>query len=366
LYRIDTEYMVAPAAMRLHSAIIHADRAIMSRRLLFSVFALMLAGATQAQTPPANQAATPAQTPATSAATTAAPTAGATVGDRNTTLADRIPPEQQLALQAGDDRFAARYIANLHAKLRGAVLVLHDSGQHQSWPNTVAALLDELPLHGWSTLALELPAPAAAAPNPSAPTAPPASPAPATTPAPAPAPAALLTGSETGTEKQAQARIDAAVAKLAELHSGKPQPTVVIGFGSGAWRAAEFARRQAEGNGAPSANNKPIGPEPLRALVLVDPVSQPLATIVDLPKLLPATTLPTLDLVQSSAAQTRADAEARRRAVLHQRERIYQRLSLPPLNAQGTRDQTVLIKRIRSWVQRYVPAEEAVSAQTKR
>jgi hypothetical protein len=331
----------------------------MSRRILPFVFALMLAGAAQAQTPPATPAATPAQTPATPPATTSATTAGATVGDHNTTLADRIPPEQQLVLQAGDDKFAARYIANLNVELRGAVLVLHDSGQHQSWPHTVAALLDELPLHGWSTLALELPAPAAtstpAAPNPPAPAAAPASLAPATTPAPAPA--ALLTGSETGIEKQAQARIDAAVAKLAELHGGTPQPTVVIGFGSGAWRAAEFVRRQAEGNGAPSGSNKPIDPEPVRALVLVDPVSQPPATTAALPKLLPATVLPTLDLVQNSEAQTRSDAEARRRAVLHQKERIYQRLSLPPLNAQDARGQTVLIKRIRSWVQRYVPAE---------
>jgi hypothetical protein len=341
--------------MRLHSAIIYAGRPIMSRRILPFVFAPMLAGAAQAQTPPA----TPA---ATTAAPTTATTASATVGDRNTTLADRIPPEQQLALQAGDDKFAARYIANLNAELRGAVLVLHDSGQHQSWPHTVAALLDELPLHGWSTLALELPAPAvAAAPTPPAPAAPPASPAPATAPAPAPAPAppALLTGSETGIEKQAQARIDAAVAKLAELHGGTPQPTVVIGFGSGAWRAAEFVRRLVEGNGARL-------PEPVRALVLVDPVSQPPATTAALPKLLPATALPTLDLVQNSETQTRADAEARRRAVLHQKERIYQRLSLPPLNAQDARDQTVLIKRIRSWVQRYVPAEATVSAQTKR
>jgi dienelactone hydrolase len=331
--------------MRLHSAVIHANRislaarAIMSRHTLQLVFALMLAlaGSVRAQPP-------------------------AVVGDRNAALADRIPPEQQLVLQAGDDTFAARYIADLSADHRGAVLVLHDSGQHRSWPYTVAALLDELPLHGWSTLALELPAPAATpSPAPTA-AASPAAPAPAATPAPSPAapsPAALLTGSEAGVEKQAQARIDAAVAKLAELHAGTPQPTVVIGFGSGAWRAAEFVRRQAGNNGARL-------PEPVRALVLVDPAGQPPGVAADLPKLLPATALPTLDLVQNSEAQTRADAEARRRAVLHQKDRIYQRVSLPPLNARDARDQSVLIKRIRSWMQRYVVAEESVSAQPQR
>jgi len=305
------------------------------------------------------QTAKPAPAPAVTAPTPAAPASTApaasgrsgVAGDHNVLLSDRIPPEQQVQLQAGDDQFAARYIADLSPEHRGIVIVLHDSGQHRSWPYTVAALLDELPLHGWSTLALELPAPALDKPPATAPAvATPVAAAAAPTAA-APQAQTLLTGSEAGAEKQAQARIDAALAKLVELNGGAAQPTIVIGFGSGAWRSAEFARRLAEGNGARL-------PEPVRALVLVDARNQLPAATVDLPKLLPTTALPTFDIVQNSEALTLADREARRRAVLHQKERIYQQLLLPPLNASNREEQTVLIKRIRSWVQRYVPPEE--------
>lgn len=284
-----------------------------------------------AQTPAA-----PAPAPAASTPAPATPAPGrGVVGDRNVLLSDRIPPEQQLELQAGDDKFSGRYLADLSPEHRGAVLVLQDSGQHQSWPRTVAALFDDLPLHGWSVLAVELPPPAqdaVTAPNAS------------TRPTAPATPGALLTGSEEGAEKQAQARIDAAVQKLAELNQNAAQPTVLIGFGSGAWRAAEFARRRAEGNGARR-------PEPLRALVLVDPRNRLPAARADLPKLLPATELATLDIVQSSEPPVRADAEARRRAVLKQKGRIYRQLALPPLNALDSGDQTTLIRRIRGWIQ---------------
>lgn len=256
------------------------------------------------------------------------------VGDHNRLLSDRIPPSQQLQLQAGDDKFAARYIADLSAEHRGTVIVLPDSGQHQSWPYTVAALLDDFPLHGWDVMALELPVP-----NPES------------TPKPATAAngPALETSAADSVEKIAQARIDAAVKKLLELHGGKAEATVLLGFGSGGWRAADFARTQAEGNGAQQ-------PEPIRALVLVDAINRLPAVSVDMPTLLPATRLTTLDLVQSSEPPARAAAEARRRAVLRQKTRIYQQLFLPPLNAVTATDQTPMIKRIRSWIQRYAAA----------
>jgi len=327
-----------------------------------------LTASTFAQTPVATApaSANPAvTTPATTPAAPSKPTTpSGVVGDHNTQLSDHIPPEQQLQLQAGDDKFSARYIADLSPEHRGAVIVLHDSGQHQSWPFTVAALLDDLPQFGWSTLAIELPAPAQDAinktstPNVSTPvtaTTPPTTP-PATPPTPATTPIAtttgeLITGSEEGIEKQTQSRVDAALKKLAELNQDNSQATVLIGFGSGAWREVEFARKQAQGNGAKSA-------EPLRALVLIDARNNLPTTKVDLPKLLPATELSTLDIVQSSENLPRADAEARRRAVLHQKSRIYQQLFLPPLNARNATEQTLLVKRIRSWIQRNVPADE--------
>jgi len=104
-----------------------------------------------AQTPPA-PAATAESAPAATGAT-------GSVGDRNALYTDRVAPEQIVVLDAAGDKFQARLVADLSGLPRGAAIILPDSGQHPSWPLTVAALLDDLPLHGWSTLAIELPTP---------------------------------------------------------------------------------------------------------------------------------------------------------------------------------------------------------------
>lgn len=335
------------APSKIHSQITLGLRRAVSILFACSIFSspLSLAQTTPTQpatTPsPAAVAATPpaagATTPAAPATSPSPPADPAVVGDHNRRLSDRIPASQQLLLQAGDDQFAARYIADLSPNHRGAVIVLPDSGHHQSWPHNVAALLDDLPLYGWDVMALELPAPNVDS-----------KPKPATV---ASGPQ-LETSAGDGVEKIVQARIDAAIKKLAELHSGKTEATVLLGFGSGSWRAAEFARTQAEGNGAQQ-------PDPIRALVLIDALNRLPAVSVELPTLLPATTLMTLDLVQSSEPLARAAAEARRRAVLKQKERIYQQLFLPPLNATDATAVTPMIKRIRSWIQLHVPIPEA-------
>src|SRR5690606_11242800 len=98
----------------------------------------------QSQTAPATP---PSPSPPASAEPAAPSDNGATVGGSNRSLGDRIPLQQQLWLQAGVDRFFARYVGDLSGTPRGAVLILPDAGQHPSWPYTVAALLDDLPLH---------------------------------------------------------------------------------------------------------------------------------------------------------------------------------------------------------------------------
>jgi pimeloyl-ACP methyl ester carboxylesterase len=41
---------------------------------------------------------------------------------------------------------------------QGGVVLLHDSGAHADWPGVIGPLRRDLPLHGWSTLSLQLPA----------------------------------------------------------------------------------------------------------------------------------------------------------------------------------------------------------------
>jgi hypothetical protein len=299
----------------------------------------LLVSTVAAQQPPAAPAPAPTQTPAAAPAPAAQNPSSAVVGDRNNTLTDRLPPDQIVLLEAEQDKFVARYIADLSGEPRGAVLILHDSGQHPSWPLTVAALIDDLPLHGWSTLSIELPAPTSdkAAATPAQPAAPAAAPPAPAAGAAAPPPAAASNLS--AREQQAQARIAAGLRHL----TGQQQTNIaVIGFGSGAYRAAEFVRQAAAGNTAP-----------ITALTLIAPLNQMSDGSESLPKILPATGLPALDLVLSSEPLARSEAELRRRAVLHQRTRIYQQVELPPINSDTRPGQSLMVKRVRGFLQQH-------------
>src|SRR5690606_8778439 len=121
----------------------------------------------------------------------------------------------------------------------------------------------------------------------------------------------------------------------------------VIGFGSGALRAADFVRKRAAGNGA--GNTAPVA-----GLGLVAPLDQLPGVDMALPMLLPATGLPALDLALRNDTRARAEAEARRRAVLHQRERDYMQLDLPPVNPALGAPHSAVVKRVRGWLQQHV------------
>ena len=364
------------------------------RTFLAIAMGIALSATALAQAPapaePAQQPATP-QAPADAPPKPPAPPP--VVGDHNATLADQLPSGQVLWLrvdppnpepaqpaqpaQPADNaaaaaeqapakpdpdagKFLARFIPDLSGEPRGAVIILHDSDQHPSWPFTVAALLDDLPLHGWSSLSIELPAPAQDA-KPLPPITP-ATPAPANKPADgtpntAAEPAADTTAPTPPAspvaplpEPLAQARIAAALRYLTQdkhLPQDKKVPVAIIGFGSGAYRAAEFAAQIAAGN--PDQTIKPIA-----ALVLIAPRNSLPGIASDLPQILPTTTLPTLDMVLSSDALARADAEARRRAVLHQRTRIYQRIEFPPINQTSSPDHSSMVKRVRGFLQQQI------------
>jgi dienelactone hydrolase len=291
----------------------------------------------------APNAATQPPTPAT-APTNAAPVQTPGVeGGSNAVYTTRIPPEQMITLDANGDKFQARHIADLSGIPRGAVIILHDSGQHPSWPFTTEALIDDLPLHGWDTLSIELPPPAVDTHSSETPKQ--ASTAPAsTTPTPAEAKPAATTAPTTGIEPQTQARISAAIKYFSDQAN---RNIALIGFGSGAIRAAETVRLIAAANTATPGDTSPI-----TALVMIAPQQQLSGIEMDLPKLLPLTGISTLDMTLDNEPPARADAEARRRAVLHQRTRTYTRLELPPINNTSDAQHSAMVKRVRAWIQK--------------
>ncbi len=310
----------------------------------------------QATTPASSQQTPPTSpTPAAAPNATPAPATGIE-GERIALFSDRIPSDQIVTLDAGGDKFQGWHIADLTGQPLGAVIILPDSGHVPSWPFTAAALVDDLPLHGWSVLSIELPAPAPAESKPDAQT-PPEKPATTNTPAaastapsaatspasPAPTPAPTAP-TPPAIELQTQARISTAIKYFAEQNQ---RNIVLIGFGSGAIRAAETLKDIAATNTATPADTTPI-----TALVMIAPQQQIGGVELDLPKLLPLTGTPALDMVLDSELQARADAEARRRAVLHQRTRIYTRLELSPINNASDAQHSGMVKRVRTWLQK--------------
>jgi len=325
------------------------------RAAFFAGFAAALLTVLGAATATA-QSPAPAAAPAPITAPAAPTSPSGSIGNRNASYTDRTPPDQLLMLEAGADKFQARRIPDLSGQPRGAVIVLHDSGQNPSWPFTVAALLDDLPLHGWDTMSIELPAPnEMAKPIPSNTNAATTSP---TTPAAPPAQAPAANGSipttqpaaktDSGVEPQVQARITAAVKYFSDQ---KQTNVVLIGIGSGAVRGAELIRQMAGANAEKST-------APITTVILIAPRNSLPGIELDLPKILPTTEIPVLDITLDSEPLTRADAELRRRAVLHQRTRVYRQMALSPINNTSDAQHSVMIKRIRAWLQR----DEQVSA----
>lgn len=60
-------------------------------------------------------------------------------------------------LQSGQQKVLALYADDRTGKHDGAVIILHDMGQHPDWPEVVSPLRNALPDHGWATLSVQMP-----------------------------------------------------------------------------------------------------------------------------------------------------------------------------------------------------------------
>jgi len=73
-------------------------------------------------------------------------------------LEKRIIHGQPVWLQTDkQQKVFAIYTEDRTGKHNGAVIILHDMGQHPDWPDVVKPLREALPDHGWSTLSVQMP-----------------------------------------------------------------------------------------------------------------------------------------------------------------------------------------------------------------
>lgn len=76
-----------------------------------------------------------------------------------THLSDLQRSDEVVQLIHEEQSFYGLYLPGRSAEPQGGVLILHDLEQHGHWPVLVGPLRENLPEHGWATLAVELPSP---------------------------------------------------------------------------------------------------------------------------------------------------------------------------------------------------------------
>lgn len=72
-------------------------------------------------------------------------------------LANTLEPSQVLWLNDDQNRFLTIFTPDQSGQPKGAVVILHDADSHPDWPEVIRPLRSSLPLHGWATIAVQLP-----------------------------------------------------------------------------------------------------------------------------------------------------------------------------------------------------------------
>lgn len=73
------------------------------------------------------------------------------------TLAKTLKPDETLWLDVDQEKFLAIFTPDLSGQPKGGAIILHDADGHPDWPDVVRPLRTFLPLHGWATIAIQLP-----------------------------------------------------------------------------------------------------------------------------------------------------------------------------------------------------------------
>lgn len=249
--------------------------------------------------------------------------------DREKRLGDMLSTSATLTgeavwLDAGADKFLGLYTGQTARTPQGGAIILHDAGMHPDWPAVIAPLRRELPKHGWSTLAVQLPLPGEAKADNSA----------------------LL--------DQAPARIKAAVAFL---HTKDITRIVLIGHGQGATLGATFL-----------ANDTQSGIGALIGIGMsAEKIQEPR---LHLPTALEKISLPILDIYGSRDEDSSRTSTERRNAAVRARTNPspqqteapakrpasalpYRQIEIPGTDHFFTASDIILTKRIAGWLKKY-------------
>lgn len=270
-----------------------------------------------------------------------------------------------LELDTSDDRYSLVFRPAMTANALGNLLLLPDTGSAEAWLEQSRALAAYLPEHGWNLMIVQPPLP----PDPSLPTRTlpvikrlNTAPATATedtdtdAAAPAPTPTAPAETPDVAAENEAQpeqtqpfpdrynARFQAAWAELVQRGSGKQK--LVLGIGSSATWAAQFALARGEDIDLAVLNPRPTAAAPeglgelmvkLKERTLIDLYYHPLPGYPD------------------------AEPDARQRRLLAQREGLsrYHQSRLPGVFRGWSADMPWMTRKVRGILERIYLSDEA-------
>ena len=75
----------------------------------------------------------------------------------STKLAEQAESSEVLWLETNGEKFLALYTRQTSEPAHGAAIILHAMGAHADWPQTISPIRTKLPMHGWTTLSIQLP-----------------------------------------------------------------------------------------------------------------------------------------------------------------------------------------------------------------
>lgn len=311
-------------------------------------------------------------------------------------LAERLPPDSAIWLGQGDEKFLSIFEPDHTGQPYGALLIIHDEGQHANWPHNIEIIRKTLPEYGWATLTLSLPRPdylPIPAREPEA--APPAAAAEETSETSKPENAPKdetqdLYNADTGkvgnvndtppktieseepnaapapAETRAQARITAAIKWLNE----KGQFNIaLLGDGIGAARASQFIAHVNEENAGTDNINI------IRGMVMLSPRHTVPPGEVSLLEYFKQPPMPTLDIYFGRRRYDMEAARLRKQMARRAQFKVYQQVHLPetaalhrasPHSNNSQNGANRLTQRIRGFLQSHARGVKVDNAQINR
>ncbi|TCS40380.1 DUF3530 family protein [Reinekea marinisedimentorum] len=243
-----------------------------------------------------------------------------------------LTPLEVVQLNAENEPFLGLFYDQLTASPQGAVLILHDAGTSPDWPYLQRQLHRYLPEVGWSTLAISLPPPQAALNEVRS--------------------EQSITYTPQSPE-QWQARMNNHIAAaLAELNERGFFNIAVIGIGDSAYQAARYL----------SERLNPLEQDGYALIMINAPSTYP-----DLPAIVGALSISTLDLYMTEGRLAHQQADLRKAAAAKQQHPDYLLINDAPRQGfYSIPDIDRTTRRVWGWLRNHAAGLEAQLADKRR